>query len=150
MPTPELCTEEEVSELVHRFYARVRKDAVLGPIFDRHVADWNVHMPKMVAFWSSALRGSKSYHGTPMPVHCALPDLQDSMFLRWLDLFEQTANALPNQAMAERAIMLSQRIAQSLWYGYQLRRDPDRMAEDLPIRTSTASTESVASTVTSE
>lgn len=133
MPTSELCTEEEVSQLVYRFYAKVREDATLGPIFDRHVADWDVHMPKMVAFWSSALRGSKSYHGTPMPVHCALPDLNDSLFARWLDLFQQTANALPNQAMAERAVMLSQRIAQSLWYGYQLHQDPDRMPDNLPI-----------------
>jgi hemoglobin len=34
--------------------------------------------------------------------------------------------------MAERAVALAQRIAQSLWYGYQLHRDPDRMPEGLP------------------
>ena len=134
MPTPDLCTEAEVAELVDAFYARVRVDSILGPVFGRHVADWNRHMPKMVDFWSSALRGSKNYRGTPMPVHCALPGLTHSMFEHWLDLFCETALTLPNRAMAERAVELSQRIAQSLWYGYQLHREPDRMPASLPSR----------------
>lgn len=131
MPSPDLCTEEEVTELVYTFYARVRQDALLGPVFDRHVADWNHHLPKMVDFWSSALRGSKRYRGTPMPVHCALPQLSDTLFERWLDLFADTANALANRPMGERAIELSQRIAQSLWFGYQIHLDPGRMPDKL-------------------
>ena len=138
MPTPDLCTEAEVSHLVHSFYARVRDDAMLGPVFERHVADWNHHLPKMVDFWSSALRGSKRYRGTPMPVHCALPGLSEALFARWLDLFFETASALPNRPMGERAIELSRRIAQSLWYGYQLQRAPDRMPDNLPIGASTS------------
>jgi len=70
MPSVELCTEAEVAELVVTFYARVRDDAILGPIFERHVADWGLHMPKMVAFWPAALRGSKNYRHTladPLP-----------------------------------------------------------------------------------
>src|SRR5665213_183025 len=134
MPTPDLCTEAEVAELIDSFYARVRDDAILGPVFQRHVADWSRHLPKMIDFWSSALRGSKNYRGTPMPVHCALPGLTHSMFEHWLDLFFETAQTLPNQAMAERAVELSQRIAQSLWYGYQLSRDPERMPASLPPR----------------
>ncbi len=125
MPTPDLCTEAEVAELVDAFYARVRGDAILGPVFDDNVADWSRHLPKMIDFWSSALRGSKRYRGTPMPVHCALPGLTHSMFEHWLDLFSETARALSNRALAERAVELSQRIAQSLWYGYQLSRHPD-------------------------
>lgn len=41
MPTPDLCTEDEVSQLVHAFYDSVREDPVLGPIFDRHITDWD-------------------------------------------------------------------------------------------------------------
>jgi hemoglobin len=134
MPSPDLCSEAEVAELVRAFYARVRDDAVLGPVFERHVADWDVHLPKMVDFWSAALRGSRNYRGTPMPVHCALPGLTHAMFGHWLDLFLETARTLPNRAMAERAVGLSQRIAQSLWYGYQLHRDPDRIPDGLPRR----------------
>ncbi len=132
MPSPQLCTEAEVTELVSTFYVKVRHDAVLGPIFEAHVADWSVHMPKMIAFWSAALMGSKNYRGNPMVVHRALPDLTQSMFERWLGLFQDTTRLLPNRAMAARADELSRRIAQSLWYGYQLQREPDRMPASLP------------------
>jgi len=138
MPSTELCTESEVAELVTTFYAKVRDDAILGPIFECHVADWSVHMPTMVAFWSAALRGSKNYRGNPMVVHRALPGLTHSMFERWLDLFHESATALKNQAMAERAVELSQRIAQSLWYGYQLHREPDRTPASLRQRAETS------------
>ena len=134
MPASDLCTEAEVAALVDAFYARVREDAILGPVFQRHVADWSRHLPKMVDFWSSALRGSKRYRGTPMPVHCALPGLTRPMFEHWLDLFFETARTQPNRAMAERAVELSQRIAQSLWYGYQLHREPDRLPAGLALR----------------
>ena len=137
MSSPELCTEAEAAELVTTFYARVRDDAVLGPIFERHVADWSQHMPKMIAFWSAALCGSKNYRGNPMVAHRALPDLSQSLFERWLDLFHESASELPNRAMAERAVELSQRIAQSLWYGYQLQREPDEMPASLPQRAQT-------------
>ena len=53
MPSAELCTEEEIVDLVYGFYDRVRVDAVLGPIFETHVKDWDAHMPKMVDLRSS-------------------------------------------------------------------------------------------------
>ena len=37
-------------------------------------------------------------------------------------------DALPNAALGERARDLARRIAQSLWYGYQMSQDPDRLA----------------------
>ena len=125
MPTPDLCTEEEMTGLVHAFYARVREDDALGPIFDRHVHDWNRHLSTMVDFWSSALRGTARFRGTPMPKHVALPGLTRQLFQRWLGLFGETTAALPNAAMRERANDLASRIAESLWYGYQLGRQAD-------------------------
>ena len=120
MPSAELCTEVEIVELVYSFYDRVRRDEVLGPVFDEHVKDWDTHLPKMVDFWSSALRGTARFRGAPMPKHAALPGLTIELFQRWLMLFGQTTNALPNAALAERAQDLAKRIAQSLWYGYQM------------------------------
>jgi hemoglobin len=123
MPSPDLCTEEEVTRLVHGFYAAVRKDELLGPVFDEHVHDWDRHLPTMVDFWSAALRGTARFRGAPMPKHAALPGLNAQLFQRWLALFRQTTAALGNEAMAERANELAHRIAESLWYGYQLHRD---------------------------
>ena len=125
MPTPDTCTEDEVRQLVYSFYAKVRCDEVLGPIFNAHVSDWDHHLGKMVDFWSAILRGTARYHGTPMPKHAVLPDLSGELFQRWLALFRNTTDSLGNAMMGKRANEMAQRIAQSLWFGYQLHRKPD-------------------------
>ncbi|MFN4349848.1 MAG: group III truncated hemoglobin [Hylemonella sp.] len=120
MPDPQLCSEEEIATLVQRFYARVRRDAQLGPIFNARIHDWPAHEAKLCDFWSSALRGTRRFHGTPMPLHAALPGLTAALFQHWLQLFDETAATLPNTALRERVSHLAHRIAGSLWYGYQL------------------------------
>jgi hemoglobin len=125
MPSSQLCTEAEVAALVHAFYARVRQDEVLRPIFESHIDDWHRHLAKLVDFWSSILRRTGRFSGAPMPKHAALPGLSAALFQRWLELFRETAAAQPNQAMSEQACTMAERIAQSLWMGYQITRDPD-------------------------
>lgn len=126
-----LCTEAEITALVHDFYARIRQDDTLGPIFNKHVHDWDTHLGRMVSFWSSMLLGTGTYNGTPMPKHIALPGLRADLFRHWLALFQETTNALPNQALAQRSQELAERIARSLWFGYQLHNDPDRPVSEL-------------------
>lgn len=120
MPNSDLCTEDEITSLVHGFYARVRADTALGPIFNAHVQDWDTHLAKMVDFWSSTLRGTGRFRGTPMPKHIGLPGLTAELFKRWLALFDQTTAPMANVPMRERANELARRIAESLWYGYQM------------------------------
>lgn len=134
MLNPDLCTEEEVTRLVHDFYAKVRNDDRLGPIFAAHVHDWDHHLGKMVDFWSSTLRGTARYRGTPMPKHAALPGLEPGLFRHWLGLFRETTAELGNPAMKARADELAERIAESLWMGYQMARDPERIAAKLEAR----------------
>jgi len=129
MPSADLCTEEEIVQLVHGFYDAVRRDAVLGPVFEQHVRSWDAHLPVMVDFWSSALRGTARFKGSPMARHAALPGLSIALFQRWLGLFRQTTAALPNAAMAEKANDLAERIAHSLWYGYKMRQDAGLQAQ---------------------
>lgn len=124
MGTDELCTEEEVVRLVYAFYARVRQDEILGPIFDAHIDDWDRHLARLVDFWSAILRRTVRFSGAPMPRHAALPGLSMQLFERWLGLFEATLADQPNRALAEQAGRAARRIAQSLWSGYQMSRDP--------------------------
>lgn len=126
-----LCTEAEIKTLVFGFYDKIRADAILGPVFDAHIKDWDAHLAIMVSFWSSILLGTGTFSGTPMPKHIALPDLQASMFQHWLALFEQTTATLANRAFAERANILAHRVARSLWYGYQLNNHPDRVPTEI-------------------
>ena len=127
----ELCSEQEIETLVHAFYARVRRDPLLGPVFDAHVDDWDAHLVKLVDFWSSILRRTGRFSGAPMPKHAALPGLNAQMFQHWLALFADVAAQQPNRAVADQAVAAARRIAQSLWLGYQFSRDPQMLAASL-------------------
>ncbi len=125
MASKALCSEDEISRLVHAFYARVRKDDVLGPLFNTHIDDWDGHLVKLVDFWSSMLLRTGRFSGAPMPRHAVLPGLTAELFQHWLALFRETAAAQPNRAMAGQAVVMAERIARSLWMGYQMSRHPD-------------------------
>ena len=121
----ELCTEREVTQMVHDFYADVRSDDVLGPIFNSQIHDWDTHLAKLVDFWSSILLRTGRFTGAPMPMHAAMPGLSADLFQRWLAAFYASNARQPNQAMAAQANDMAERIAQSLWMGYQMRNGSD-------------------------
>jgi hemoglobin len=108
--------EAMIELLVRDFYARVRDDAVLGPIFAAKVQDWESHLQRMFAFWSSVALMSGRYHGQPMPKHSPLP-IDSRHFDRWLALFEASARDKCPAVAAEHFVLLARRIAQSLEFG---------------------------------
>ncbi len=114
-----VCSEAEVARLVHGFYARVRADAQLGPLFDAHVDDWDAHLAKLADFWSALLRGTERFHGSPMRAHASLPGLTLELFDHWLAIFRATTHELGNEPMRRQADQVAQRIAAQLWLHYQ-------------------------------
>ncbi|MBB3181859.1 group III truncated hemoglobin [Variovorax sp. Sphag1AA] len=121
-PPPQAVTEEEVIRLVESFYSKVRNDEELAPVFEAYLADWDQHIAKMIDFWSSALRGTGRYKGTPMPKHAALHGLTAQLFHRWLALFWKTTAESGNAVLQQRADDLARRMAGGLWHGYQMAR----------------------------
>jgi hemoglobin len=109
-------TEAMIEQLVRAFYAKVRADAVLGPVFEAKVADWEPHLAQMFAFWSSVALMTGRYHGTPMIKHVKLP-IDAGHFDRWLALFEDTAREICPPEAAAHFIDRAQRIAASLELG---------------------------------
>ena len=109
-------TEAMIERLVHSFYARVREDEMLGPIFEARIKNWEPHLAQMCAFWSSVALMSGRYHGAPMPKHLPLP-VDASHFDRWLALFEATAKEICPPVAAEHFIERARRIAASLELG---------------------------------
>lgn len=105
--------EAILRDLVHRFYDKVRADEVLGPVFAARITDWDPHLERMVAFWSSVALMTGCYHGAPMPAHATLP-VNGAHFDRWLDLFRQTATEVCPPVGAALVIERSERIARSL------------------------------------
>ena len=130
------CTEAEVERLVHDFYASVRQDDLLGPVFEQHVHDWPAHMARLVDFWSSLLRGTQRFSGAPMGIHMALPGLNETLFRRWLQLFGQTTASLGNPAMQQLANARAEMIANRFWQRYQVegRDGSGLVALPLPLR----------------
>jgi hemoglobin len=117
-------TEEMIHELVHAFYAKIRKDPALGPIFNRVIAeaDWPAHLAKMCDFWSSVTLMSGRFKGSPMQAHVQIADLRPTHFARWLHLFEQTAREICPPEAAAVFVEKSQMIARSLQMGIHLAR----------------------------
>ena len=109
-------TEAVIERLVHGFYAKVRADALLGPIFETRIRDWEPHLAQMCAFWSSVALMSGRYHGTPMVKHLPLP-VDAAHFDRWLALFEETAGEICPPEAAAHFVERARRIAASLELG---------------------------------
>ncbi len=105
--------EDKLTDLVHRFYDKVRADAVLGPIFAARISDWGPHLERMVEFWSSVALMTGRYHGAPVPAHVTLPVEWDH-FKRWLVLFRETAVETCPPEGAAHVIERAERIARSL------------------------------------
>jgi hemoglobin len=105
-----------IEQVVRGFYDRVRRDALLGPVFDARIQDWEPHLQRMCEFWSSVALMSGRYHGQPMPKHLPLP-VDGQHFDRWLELFEATARELCPPKAAEHFIERARRIAESLELG---------------------------------
>lgn len=132
---PRGVSELLVQQLVHTFYGRVRADAVLGPIFDARLAGrWDVHLAKMVDFWSSIALKSGRYEGRPHAAHQGL-GLDPTHFERWLRLFEETARDLCDAEAAAFFIDRAHRIADSLQIGLNI----GPKALRFPARAATAS-----------
>ncbi|MBX7499887.1 group III truncated hemoglobin [Qipengyuania sp. YG27] len=128
--------EAFVARLVESFYAAVREDPLLGPIFSDRIADWPIHLERMKSFWRSILFNSGEFSGNPMRQHMAIPGLEERHFSRWLDLFYATLRDLEESPGGTLLVAARARsIADSLLTGIAVRRDGlvgSRAGKDLP------------------
>jgi hemoglobin len=113
--------EVMIEALVRAFYERVRNDALIGPVFESKVHDWEAHIGRLCAFWSSVALMSGRYQGRPMQVHLPLP-IDSPHFDRWLQIFAETAQDLCPPAAAAHFLDRASRIADSLELGIAARK----------------------------
>ncbi len=99
MQQKEIENRTHISLLVRSFYAKVRKDDVLGPIFNGIITDWESHLELLTDFWETQLFLKRKYHGNPIKAH---NDVDDKMnhtvspehFGLWLNLWFETIDEL--------------------------------------------------------
>ena len=121
-PGTGVVSEETIRRQVHTFYGRVRQDAVLGPVFNEAVEDWDEHLAKLCDFWSSVLLATGRFKGSPMAAHAQRPAIRDEHFAYWLDLFERTAREVCPPDAAALFVEKSQMIGRSLRMGLAVSR----------------------------
>jgi len=110
-------TEAKIQELVRRFYAKVRLDPAIGPIFNAKIEDWDAHLEKLAGFWSSVMLTTGRYKGNPMLAHLRLKTVQPAHFDRWLRLFAETAAEVFPADSANAFVQRAEMIARSLQLG---------------------------------
>ena len=116
-------TEDRLKTLVDLFYARVRNDPLIGPVFEGAIHDWPEHLDKLQAFWSSVMLTSGRYKGRPLPAHIKHGDsITPQAFERWLALWRETTEEVMPADAAAALQDKAARIAESLSLGIEYAR----------------------------
>ena len=108
----------DISFLVHSFYAKVRTDEMLGPIFNSHIPDekWPEHLEKLTDFWETNLFGIPKFKGNPTQKHLNVDrnlnyTTTQTHFGQWLNLWFETIDTHFEGSLARKAKEASRRMA---------------------------------------
>ncbi|MBX9761047.1 MAG: group III truncated hemoglobin [Beijerinckiaceae bacterium] len=131
MATPHDDDEGRIDEallraLIGEFYARVRRDRELGPVFEAIIADrWPPHIEKILSFWMTATRAGAGYKGRDFtPAHLRHSAIRAAQLPRWLELFRATCADLCEPQAAVALIRIAEQMADNLQISLS-RRDAD-------------------------
>lgn len=108
MKKTDIKNRQDIFKLVTSFYAKVRKDEVLGPFFNDTIDDWDSHLEHLTTFWESSLFLKTKYYGNPLEAHVRVDkthnnSITDVHFGLWLNLWFQTIDELFKGDYAENA-----------------------------------------------
>jgi hemoglobin len=101
-----------VTRLVKWFYARVRFEPDLEPIFNAHVPKWGPHLELLIDFWCGQAGGPTNYRGG-LGKHARL-DLSPAHYATWVRVWEQNCRDLLQAREAEEMIGLARGLAERL------------------------------------
>ena len=115
----QLPSEADIAAVVDTFYAKVRVDPALGPVFARAIADdaWPEHLSVIRDFWSTVMLKSGRYHRNPFSAHQRVAGINRELFEQWLALWGETCRELLPAAAADAMLTKAVMIADSLKAG---------------------------------
>ncbi len=100
-------TTTDIKLLVENFYAKIKADNILGPIFNEvFPLKWDTHIPRIVNFWETILLNSSAYKENVMEKHMQLHKqhpFSPEHFERWISLFHLTTDELFSGVIAQTA-----------------------------------------------
>jgi hemoglobin len=111
-------SRDDVKLLVDTFYAAIRKDALLGPIFNARIPEdhWPAHLSKLTDFWETNLFAVRRFKGNPSRKHVdvdrhLLFTITEGHFEHWLELWFATVDRLFEGERAEQAKFAARKMA---------------------------------------
>lgn len=108
----DIADRTDIETLVNEFYTKVRKDNILGEIFEEVIQEkWPEHLEKMYRFWETVLLNNHTYHGSPFMPHAKLP-IGKKHFERWLELFNETISENFAGEVADEAKWRAEKMAE--------------------------------------
>lgn len=114
---------EDIKLLADGFYAKVREDALLTPVFNKRIGDrWLEHLERMYKFWQTVLLDVHTYYGSPFVPHARL-EVDRSHFERWLTLFYATVEEHFTREKAEEAKWWAIKMADTFLFKIEYYRD---------------------------
>lgn len=109
---------DDVHLLVVQFYAKIRADELLGPIFNGMIPDdkWPGHLDKLTDFWITNLFGIQKFKGNPVQAHVNTDkavnhSISQVHFGRWLQLWFETIDTYFEGKRADKAKSAARRMA---------------------------------------
>lgn len=115
---PIIQSRKDIELLVYTFYGKIRKDDLLGPIFNAHIAedDWPAHLSKLTDFWETNLFGVAKFKGRPSQKHQQVDknldySIEQKHFGRWLQLWFSTIDELFEGDLAFKAKEAARKMA---------------------------------------
>jgi hemoglobin len=104
---------EGILNLLRHFYADVRQDPLIGPVFNAQIKDWKEHLDIIASFWETLIGGPRTY-ARPMPVKHVPLHLREEHFERWLFLWQANCRAQLPTYLAVEMIDLADHIGGKL------------------------------------
>lgn len=112
--------KQDIEFLLHSFYNVVRKNEIIGYIFDEIIkVNWEQHLPLITNFWETLLFGKDTFKGNPMLTHIQISKkvpLTKLHFDTWLQIWNNTINEYFFGKKAEEAKQKAQNIANLMLY----------------------------------
>lgn len=109
--------------LVNTFYAKVKDDAFIGPIFLEIIPndEWGNHIEKLTDFWEGNLFFVRKFKGNPMQAHRDVDahfnhTIEQKHFGKWLEIWFTTVDELFSGTKAHEAKERARNIASVLFF----------------------------------